>query len=58
MTKTSKVLVVDYKAETYQDKIKSTAHDLPKYSVDYLVSLFPIATWIHRYNLAVRTPLV
>ncbi|KAI8336109.1 sulfate transporter family-domain-containing protein [Chlamydoabsidia padenii] len=52
MTKSSKVFVVDYKHETYQEKIKSTAHDLPKHSIDYLVSLFPIATWIHRYNLA------
>ncbi|KAI8099862.1 sulfate transporter family-domain-containing protein, partial [Halteromyces radiatus] len=45
-------LVVDYQTETYQEKIKNAAHELPTQSVDYAVSLFPIATWIHRYNIA------
>ncbi|CAI2184388.1 4961_t:CDS:2 [Funneliformis geosporum] len=35
----------------FQDKAKDLYHNLPKYSINYVKSLFPIATWIGRYNL-------
>ncbi|CAG8674013.1 16705_t:CDS:2 [Funneliformis caledonium] len=35
----------------FQDKAKDFYHNIPKYSINYVKSLFPIATWIGRYNL-------
>ncbi|ORZ25757.1 sulfate transporter family-domain-containing protein [Absidia repens] len=52
MDRPPKVLVVDYESELYHEKFKNAAKGLPKQSIDYVVSLFPIATWIHRYNIA------
>ncbi|CAG8553808.1 11066_t:CDS:2 [Funneliformis mosseae] len=39
------------KRPQFQDKAKDFYHNIPKYSINYVKSLFPIATWIGRYNL-------
>ncbi|KAI9303755.1 sulfate transporter family-domain-containing protein [Cunninghamella echinulata] len=45
-----KQIVVDYEYDDYQKKSKRAIKDLPKSSRQYIISLFPIITWIHRYN--------
>jgi sodium-independent sulfate anion transporter 11 len=46
-----KNLIIDYEDISYQQQTQEFLHNLPHYIQDYLISLFPIATWIHRYNL-------
>ncbi|KAI8076557.1 sulfate transporter family-domain-containing protein [Gilbertella persicaria] len=44
-------IIVDYEEVSYKQQTQEFIHELPHYITDYIVSLFPIATWIHRYNL-------
>ncbi|KAI9033722.1 sulfate transporter family-domain-containing protein [Phycomyces nitens] len=44
-------IVIDYDEESYKSQIKTFAHKVPGYTKNYFVSMFPIITWIHRYNL-------
>ena len=46
-------IVVDYEQVSYKQKAQDFGRKLPKKSVNYLASFFPILHWIHRYNLAV-----
>ncbi|KAI8889585.1 sulfate permease [Backusella circina FSU 941] len=47
----NKDLVIDYEDISYQQETQEFIHKLPHYIQDYVISLFPIASWIHRYNL-------
>ncbi|KAI8372762.1 sulfate transporter family-domain-containing protein [Radiomyces spectabilis] len=44
-------LIVDYEHITYKQRTQDALRELPHDIQEYLVSLFPIASWIHRYNL-------
>ncbi|KAI7872151.1 sulfate transporter family-domain-containing protein [Spinellus fusiger] len=44
-------IIIDYQEESYKNKTKDFIHHFPGYTKDYFVSLFPIITWIHRYNV-------
>ncbi|ORX61510.1 sulfate permease [Hesseltinella vesiculosa] len=47
-----KQVVVDYQPERIRDSLQWFGGHLPRLAREYAVSLFPIASWIHRYNLA------
>jgi sodium-independent sulfate anion transporter 11 len=47
-------IIIDYENESMKYQTKQFFHHLPTYTKDYVISLFPIATWLHRYNLMVR----
>lgn len=47
-------MVIDYAEPNYKDSAKQFTRKLPSYTKEYFVSMFPIFTWIHRYNLTVR----
>jgi hypothetical protein len=44
-------IVIDYEEDSYRQQTQEFFHNLPHYIQEYVISLFPIATWIHRYNL-------
>ncbi|KAL7319728.1 Sulfate permease 2 [Mucor circinelloides] len=44
-------IIIDYEQDSYRKQSQEFFHNLPHYVQEYVVSLFPIATWIHRYNL-------
>ncbi|CAM0142513.1 unnamed protein product [Umbelopsis sp. WA50703] len=44
-------MVIDYEEPNYKDSAKQFTRKLPSYTKEYFISLFPIFTWIHRYNL-------
>lgn len=44
-------IIIDYEQDSYRKQSQEFFHNLPHYTQEYVVSLFPIATWIHRYNL-------
>ncbi|KAI7902744.1 sulfate transporter family-domain-containing protein [Cokeromyces recurvatus] len=44
-------IIIDYENVSYQHQTKEFFKHLPAYSKNYAISLFPIITWIHRYNL-------
>ncbi|KAI8393834.1 sulfate transporter family-domain-containing protein [Radiomyces spectabilis] len=44
-------IIIDYESVSRKEKARTFVHNLPRSSRNYAVSLFPIATWIHRYNL-------
>ncbi|KAL9549035.1 hypothetical protein MBANPS3_005399 [Mucor bainieri] len=44
-------IIIDYEQDSYRKQSQEFFHNLPHYIQEYIVSLFPIATWIHRYNL-------
>jgi hypothetical protein len=44
-------IIIDYEQESYRQQTQEFFQNLPHYITDYIISLFPIATWIHRYNL-------
>ncbi|KAI8343201.1 sulfate transporter family-domain-containing protein [Chlamydoabsidia padenii] len=44
-------IFVDYEQVSYKEETEIFFRNLPRYTQDYIVSLFPIATWIGRYNL-------
>ncbi|GAB5586175.1 Sulfate permease 2 [Umbelopsis nana] len=44
-------MVIDYAEPNYRDSVKQFTRKLPSYTKEYFVSMFPIFTWIHRYNL-------
>lgn len=46
-------MVIDYAEPNYKDSAKQFTRKLPSYTKEYFVSMFPIFTWIHRYNLTV-----
>ncbi|KAI8986046.1 sulfate transporter family-domain-containing protein [Pilobolus umbonatus] len=51
VTKNAGNIVIDYEPESYRRETQEFFHQLPRYAKEYTVGLFPIATWIHRYNL-------
>ncbi|ORZ01515.1 sulfate transporter family-domain-containing protein [Syncephalastrum racemosum] len=44
-------IIIDYDAYNHRAEAQKFINDLPHHIQSYLISLFPIATWIHRYNL-------
>lgn len=50
-------MLIDYDEPDYKESLIQFTRKLPSYTKDYFVSLFPIFTWIHRYNLTVRTSI-
>jgi sodium-independent sulfate anion transporter 11 len=50
-------MVIDYDEPNYKESVVQFTRKMPSYTKDYFVSLFPIFTWIHRYNLTVRTSI-
>ena len=47
-------IIIDYENESYQHQTQQFMKHLPNYTKNYIISLFPIATWLHRYNLQVK----
>lgn len=48
-------IIIDYENVSYKHQTQEFITHLPHYTKDYIVSLFPIASWLHRYNLMVFT---
>lgn len=44
-------IIIDYEEDSYRKQTQEFFHDLPHNIQQYIVNLFPIATWIHRYNI-------
>ncbi|CAO3637843.1 unnamed protein product [Cunninghamella echinulata] len=44
-------IIIDYEQFSYKKETQTFLHHLPKYIEEYIISLLPIVTWIHRYNL-------
>ncbi|KAI9279449.1 sulfate transporter family-domain-containing protein [Umbelopsis sp. AD052] len=44
-------MLIDYDEPNYKESAIRFTRKMPSYTKDYFVSLFPIFTWIHRYNL-------
>ena len=51
-------IIVDYENISYKHEAQQFFKHLPTYTKDYIVSLFPIATWLHRYNSMVIAGLI
>lgn len=51
-------IIIDYQDVDYKQETKDFMRNLPHYIKDYIVGLFPIVHWIHRYNLVVKYPNV
>lgn len=50
-TKNSGKIIIDYDEISYREETQLFLQNLPHLIQDYFISLFPIATWIHRYNV-------
>lgn len=46
-------VVVDYEDISYKHEIKKGIRAFPRNAATYVIDLFPIFQWIHRYNLMV-----
>lgn len=46
-------IIIDYDAYSHRAEAQKFLNDLPHHIQNYFIGLFPIATWIHRYNLTV-----
>lgn len=46
-------VVVDYEDISYKHEIKKGIRAFPRNAANYVIDLFPIFQWIHRYNLMV-----
>lgn len=46
-------VIVDYEDISYKREIKKGIRAFPKSAANYIIDLFPIFQWIHRYNLMV-----
>ncbi|KAI9268492.1 sulfate transporter family-domain-containing protein [Helicostylum pulchrum] len=44
-------IIIDYEEDSYRKQSQEFFRDLPHNIQEYVLSLFPIATWILRYNL-------
>ncbi|CAO3692550.1 hypothetical protein G6F70_004352 [Rhizopus microsporus] len=44
-------IIIDYEPESYKQQTQKFLKQLPHNTKEYAISLFPIMTWIHRYNL-------
>ncbi|CAO3643769.1 unnamed protein product [Mucor hiemalis] len=44
-------IIIDYEEDSYRRQTQEFMHNLPHYIQEYIISLFPITSWIHRYNL-------
>ncbi|CAO3663716.1 unnamed protein product [Rhizopus stolonifer] len=44
-------IIIDYEPDSYQKQTQDFMRQLPLYIQEYVISLFPVITWIHRYNL-------
>lgn len=47
----NKSIVIDYDKINYKEEINEHIHKIPEYTREYVRDLFPIAQWIHKYNL-------
>jgi hypothetical protein len=52
-TQQKEEIIIDYENVSYQHQTREFMKHLPTYTRDYIITLFPIASWIHRYNLMV-----
>lgn len=43
-------IIIDYEPESYKQQTQELLKQLPHNAKEYAISLFPIMTWIHRYN--------
>lgn len=48
-------IIIDYENESYQHQTQEFMKHLPAYTKKYIIGLFPIASWLHRYNLQVTS---
>lgn len=46
-------IIIDYEDISHQRRTQEFFRHLPEYTKEYIISLFPIASWLHRYNLMV-----
>jgi hypothetical protein len=53
MISSSNQVFIDYTPTTYKQKLQKVLHKTPKQCQSYVLRLFPIIHWIHRYNLSV-----
>lgn len=53
----NKSIVIDYDKINYKEELNEHIHNIPKYAREYVHDLFPIAQWIHKYNLTVSMHL-
>ncbi|KAI8992281.1 sulfate transporter family-domain-containing protein [Pilobolus umbonatus] len=44
-------IIIDYEEPSLKQESKKFIRNVPSYTRHYLIQLFPIARWIHRYNL-------
>lgn len=49
-TSSKKLYIDNTEIKSFLSFGKSTARNFPEYAKNYAISLFPIATWIRRYN--------
>jgi sodium-independent sulfate anion transporter 11 len=54
MSPVTEDIIIDYENKSYKRHTQEFISDIPKHTKHYLISLFPFASWIHRYNLSVR----
>lgn len=50
-------IIIDYENVSHKHQTQEFLRNLPEYTKEYIISLFPIASWLHRYNLMVIYPL-
>lgn len=53
MITASNPVLIDYTPLANKQIIKDELYNLPKNLKQYILSLFPILQWIHRYNFSV-----
>lgn len=46
-------IIIDYENVSHRHQTQEFMRHLPAYTKNYIITLFPIASWIHRYNLMV-----
>lgn len=51
-------VVIDYDKINYKEELNEHIHNIPRYTREYVHDLFPIAQWIHKYNLTVSMHLL
>lgn len=53
MYNSNEEIIIDYENISYRHQTQEFMRHLPSYTKNYIISLFPIATWLHRYNMMV-----
>lgn len=51
MYNSNEEIIIDYENISYRHQTQEFMRHLPSYTKNYIISLFPIATWLHRYNM-------